>query len=321
MRLVFFGSGAFGLPTLQSLADQHDIAAIITQPDRPSGRGGSVTPTPIGEYAAKTLPNTPLFKPEKVNQLTEQIRNLNADAWVIIAFGQKLGAKLLDGIFAINLHASLLPRWRGAAPINAAILAGDTQSGNSIITLADRMDAGLILAQSHRDIEPADTAGDLHDLLADDGPELVESVLQEHAKGTVRLQSQDESLVTIAPKFSKADGWVDFTQDAESCRRRIQGLTPWPGVTVQFRDLPLKLTRAITIPEEADQAPGTILNAESGLISCGHATTLKLLEVHPAGRKNMAWPDFCRGHRLNEGERFIGRETKPGESGVSGGAR
>ncbi len=319
MKLVFFGSGAFGLPTLQSLAEHHDIAAVITQPDRSAGRGGSLTPTPIGQWAAANLPETPLLKPEKVNQLTDQIRAFNAEAWVVIAFGQKLGAKLLDGVFAINLHASLLPRWRGAAPINAAILAGDSETGNSIITLADRMDAGLILAQSHRPIDPAETAGELHDLLSEDGPDLVESVLADHARGTVRLQAQDEALVTIAPKLSKSDGWVDFTQEAESCRRRIQGLNPWPGITVQFRDLPLKLTRAITVSDEADSAPGTILNADAGLISCGNATTLKLLEVHPAGRKNMTWPDFCRGHRVNEGERFIGRESNGSDSGISGG--
>src|SRR5258705_3491243 len=153
MRLLFFGSGAFGLPTLERLAAQHQILAVITQPDRPAGRGGRSTPTPIGAWVAEHLPGTPTFKPPKINDpfIIQQIRAIGrpdasgADAWVVIAFGQKLPRALLDGVFAINLHASLLPRWRGAAPINAAILAGDTQTGNSVITLADRMDAGLIL--------------------------------------------------------------------------------------------------------------------------------------------------------------------------------
>src|SRR5262245_32820260 len=138
-----------------------------------------MTPTPVGAWATSNLSGVPLLKPAKVNDpaIVAQVRAVPARAWVVIAFGQKLGRPLLEGAFAVNLHASLLPRWRGAAPINAAILAGDAQTGNSVITLADRMDAGLVLAQSRRDIEPEQTAGELHDLLAADGPALISSVL------------------------------------------------------------------------------------------------------------------------------------------------
>ena len=171
MRLVFFGSGAFGLPTLAHLAHcgKHDIAAIVTQPDKPAGRGGNLTPTPIAAWAAENLPGVPILKPPKVNapEIIAEIHRLAAapsgsshptsdiphPTFVVIAFGQKLSTRLLENAFAINLHASLLPRWRGAAPINAAILAGDKLTGNSIITLADRMDAGLILAQTDPPIQ------------------------------------------------------------------------------------------------------------------------------------------------------------------------
>ncbi|MBL8887523.1 MAG: methionyl-tRNA formyltransferase, partial [Phycisphaerales bacterium] len=142
LKLVFLGSGAFGLPSLRALIAEHDVAMVVTQPDRPAGRGGLLTPTPIASEMQTNFPQIPLLKPEKINlaEVRDSIRALNADAFVVIAFGQKLGRSLLDGVFAINLHGSILPRWRGAAPINAAILAGDPVVGNSVITLADKMD-------------------------------------------------------------------------------------------------------------------------------------------------------------------------------------
>jgi methionyl-tRNA formyltransferase len=308
MDLIYFGSGAFGVPTLAALSRTHRLRAIVTQPDRPAGRGGSLTPTPVAEWAQANLPTVPLFQPENVNQadMVATIRAHAADAWVVIAFGQKLGKALLDGVFAINLHASLLPRWRGAAPINAAILGGDSMTGNSVITLADRMDAGLVLGQSERPIDPARTAGELHDALAADGPALVESVLARHAAGTLAPIQQDESLVTIAPKLSKADAWVDFNATPEESRRRIHALTPWPGVSVQFRDQPLKLLRVQPDPRTAESGgAGTIIDPEAGLVRCGGAC-LRLIEVQPAGKRAMPWADFARGARLQSGERLIG---------------
>jgi methionyl-tRNA formyltransferase len=311
MRLIFFGSGAFGLPTLERLAARHQIACVVTQPDKPAGRGGSLTPTPIGQWAASHLASVPLLKPAKVNEptLVERIRSFTADAWVVIAFGQKLSRTLLEGRFAINLHASLLPRWRGAAPINAAILGGDTQTGNSVITLADRMDAGTILGTSRRTIDPLATAGELHDLLAGDGPSLVESVLAQHAAGTLSPQLQDDSLVTIASKLSKGDDHVDFTQKADFVRRQVHALTPWPGVTIAIvgpdPDLPhptgpkppilIKLRRVQPIQGDHQQNPGTILDLPGGIVACAQGTILKLLEVQPPGRTAMRWEDFARG--------------------------
>ncbi len=308
MDLVYFGSGAFGLPTLERLAARHRVRCIVTQPDRPAGRGGRLTPTPIGAWAAGHAPGVPLLKPERVNEpsVCAQVRAFEADAWVVIAFGQKLGRALLDGRFAINLHASLLPRWRGAAPINAAILAGDAETGNSVITLADRMDAGDILAQSRRPLDAALTAGELHDLLAADGPDLVESVLRAREAGTLSPRVQDETLVTLAPKLSKADGWVDLAQPAEACRRRIHGLTPWPGVTATLGGRSLRLLRVE--PADADpqqSAVGTIVDPDRGTVACGGATALRLLTVQPAGGRDMPWSDFARGHRVERGAALV----------------
>lgn len=310
-RLVFFGAGEFGVPTLRALADMHEVAAVVSQPDKPAGRGKAPTPTAISREA--TALGLDLHRPESCNaeEFREMVRGLGADSWVVIAYGQKLGAKLLEGVFAINLHASLLPRWRGAAPINAAILAGDDEIGNSVITLADKMDAGLILGQSRAPADPSMTAGEVHDELSLDGPGLVTEVLERHAAGTLIETAQDESEVTFASKLSKKDdGWVNFGDTAEACRRRVHGLTPWPGVTVTFRDAPLKLLRVEPADAEAHQAgePGTLLDATGGLVACGDRTRLRLLKVQAAGKKPMAWADFARGTRAEDGERVIGRE-------------
>jgi methionyl-tRNA formyltransferase len=329
MNLVYFGSGAFGLPTLKKLAKMHTIRALVTQPDRPAGRRGLSTPTPVAQWANADLPDVPVYKPERLNrevELIEQLRSIASGAFVVIAYGQKLGPALLEGRFAINLHGSLLPRWRGAAPINAALLAGDTNVGNTVITLADRMDAGLILAQSRRDLsrpsgDPEASGrwplhcGDLHDLLAEDGPDLVVHVLDAFSRGTLTPRPQDESLVTLAPKLSRADDWLDFPQGAEACRRRILGLTPWPGVTAKFRGQDVKLTRADVASNalnRAEQTAGTILDPASGLIACGDGPPLQILEVHPAGKRPMPWADFARGQRIVAGEHLEPRQPGGG---------
>lgn len=303
MRVLFLGSGAFGLPTLEAIAARHELAGVVTQPDKPAGRSRKLTPTPIGAWAEANRPDVPLEKPASVNEagVRDRLRAIGADAWVVIAFGQKLGQALLSDRFAVNLHASRLPRWRGAAPIHAAILAGDTETGNSVITLADRMDAGLILAQSRRPIEPGQTAGDLHDLLASDGPELVLDVLARHKAGTLQAQPQDDAAVTLAGKLSKGDAWVDFADSAEGVRRRVHGLNPWPGVTVMFRGEPLKLHRVGVTAAPAGAGPGVIVDAEAGLVACGSGA-VRLLEVQPAGRKPMSYADFARGSRPEPGE-------------------
>lgn len=304
MRLVYFGSGAFGLPTLQRLAASHTILAVVTQPDRPAGRGGKSTPTPIATWAVSSLPGASIIKPERVNSpdTVERIRSLEADAWVVIAFGQKLSRQLLDGMFAINLHASLLPRWRGAAPINAAILGGDTMTGDTVITLADRMDAGLILGTSQRPIDPLVTAGELHDLLAGDGPDLVERVLTDHAAGRLHPRAQDESEVTIATKLSREDDAIDFHQPADFLRRQIHALTPWPGISVELETQPrqpLKLLRAKTLPNtHSHDEPGTVLDPRVGTIACGHGTVLQILEVQPPGKRPMPWTAYANGRTI-----------------------
>lgn len=308
MRVLYLGSGAFGLPTLERLAGEHTIVGVISQPNRPAGRDRRLTPTPIGAWATEHLPEVALLTPEDINEprSRDAVRSIETDAWVVIAYGQKLSEALLADRFAINLHASLLPRWRGAAPINHAIMAGDDVTGNSVITVVDRMDAGLVLGQSKRVI-PADiTAGELHDLLSDDGPDLMMDVLAAHCEHRLVGLKQDEARVTRAGKLKKSDGWVDFTHSAEHCRCRINGLSPWPGVDVGFRDGTLRLLRANRDPGNSDQSPGTIVDPDRGLIACHGGSLLQLLEVQPPGKRAMQWMEFAQGRKIESGERLTG---------------
>lgn len=307
MRIVYFGSGAFGLPTLERLCAEHEVVRVVSQPDRPAGRGRSTTPTPIAAWARER--EMDVVTPSSVNEpaIRDEIRGLDADAWVVIAFGQKLLPALLADQFAINLHASLLPRWRGAAPINHAILAGDAETGNSVITLAERMDAGLILGQSRRPMDAAWTAGDLHDLLAADGPAVVLDVLSRRAAGTLHGAAQDESLVTVAGKLSRADAWVDFGQSAEMCRRRVHGLSPWPGVAVDLDGQELKLLRVQVETGARAGASGRLIDPDAGVIGCGEGTALSMIAVQPTGRRPMSWQDYARGRRPEAGVLVQGR--------------
>ena len=314
MDVVFLGSGAFGVPTLEMLARDHNITGVVTQPDRKSGRGGKLTPTPVGEWVAENLPDVPLHKPEKINtdESRELIRGWNAEAWVVIAYGQYLGQKLIQDRWAINLHGSRLPRWRGAAPINAAIVAGDRTSGNSVITIDKEMDAGAVLGQSERTIEPDMTASVLHDALAKDGPALIAGILNQRTNGSETYTTQNPNEVTIAPKMSKSDGVVDFGAPAHLVSARINGLNPWPSITVVFRDETLKINRSQPADRISQEQPGTVVDAQHGLVVCGDGKCVQLLSVQPQGKRPMDWKAFANGRTVLAGEQIIGNHIPSG---------
>lgn len=300
MKLVFFGSGAFGLPTLKRLSVEHEVDLVVTQPDRPAGRGRSLTPTPIAAFAhSKGLK---VAAPEDAEELTRERALLEASAFVVIAYGHKLSPQLLGEKFAINLHASLLPKYRGAAPINWAMINGEANTGLSVITLARRMDAGDILAQRSTPVDPHETAGELHDRLAAMGPDLVDEVLESFERATLKPRTQDESQATLAPKLSKADGTVSFDQPALRVRQRIHGLTPWPGCTVSVQDRTLRLARVEEVPGgEWSGEPGIVL--PDGTIACA-AGAIRPLAVQPPGGKMMSFTAYCNGQPLDPGARF-----------------
>ena len=313
MRLIYFGSGDFGLPTLQALVEaDHEVAAVVTQPDRPAGRKRLPTPTPIAAWARDQ--GLDVWKQENVNEpdFVARVAALRAEASVVIAFGQKLSPPLIEamGRLAVNLHASLLPAYRGAAPIHWAMIDGQTTTGVSVIGLAQKMDAGPIYATDSLKIDPSETAGELHDRLAQAGPAAVGRVLEQLREGRLEPKVQDESAATAARKFKKTDGTVDFSQTAEQVRARVHGLTPWPGCRVVWRSghsgtqQTLTLKRVVDHPADEGPATGRPL---AGVvtpdlrIACGQGS-VELRELQLPGGKPLSFEQFQRGHPLRRGD-------------------
>ena len=319
MRLVLFGAGAFGVPTFDRLADTHKVVGVYTQPARPAGRRRRPTPTPVAGWAAsRGLPcvETPNANADGV---VAGVRDHAADAGVVIAFGQKLSPQLIAacGRLAVNLHSSLLPAYRGAAPIHWAVLNGDARTGVSVIGLAPRMDAGEIYARVATPIDPQETTGELHDRLAGDlGPDAVADVLRRLADGTLQSVVQDEAAATRARKLTKADGTTDFGGSAAVVRAWVHGVNPWPGCRVAWRraddggNAPPRDLRLLRV-RVADAGPGGDPRAgAAGLVDrnrhviCGGGGRLELLEVQRPGGRPMPFTAFADGNGFGEGDRL-----------------
>lgn len=311
MRLLFFGSGAFGVPTLEALCVEHTVVAVVTQPARPAGRKRRLTPTPIAEWAERR--GLTVWPIEDVNapEAVERLRCVGAEASVVIAFGQKLSPEVVaaGGELMVNLHGSLLPAYRGAAPIQRAMMDGCTQTGVSVIALAERMDAGRVYGTASLEIDPLETAGELHDRMAGLGPAAIGGVLADLAAGRLRPVTQDEALATRAPKLTKADGTVGFDASASAIRARVHGLNPWPGCRVLWSggELLLRRVRAESrrgtseeARAEADGAvPGTVLPS---LRVAAQEGVVELLEVQQPGKRVVSFEVFQRQGGLRKGE-------------------
>lgn len=297
LDVVFAGAGEFGLPTLKALLARHRVRAVYTQPDRPAGRGRKLTPTPIGQFVLDASANLPLHRTADLN--AESLPK--CDVLVVIAFGQKIAEYItaLPRFGAINLHASRLPRYRGAAPIHRAVLAGETLTGNSIIRLAPRMDAGAVLAMSSVPIGETETTGELHDRLAIDGADLVLSVLDQLAAGTAVESEQDHSAATVAKKISREQTLLDFAQPAELLARTIRGFSPWPGCRSELVSPDGQVLRKLTLLRARPLAahfpllPGTLTPA--GTVSTGQGT-LDVLDLQPEGARPMPIAAYRNGH-------------------------
>ncbi len=300
LEVIFAGSGEFGLPTLRALeAAGHRLVQVFSQPDRPAGRGRKMTPTPVATYAIER--GLSLVRTANINAETLP----KADVMVVIAFGQKIDQRVVNHprMGSVNLHASRLPQFRGAAPINAAILAGEMVTGNSIIRLAQKMDAGAVLAQSRVEIGELETAGELHDRLAEDGAPLMMATLVALANGTAKETVQDESAATIAPKMSRDSARIDWSQPADIIARRIRGLYPWPGCRVrllnaQKNDIAhLTLVRGRAIDRLA--IPAGTIDAD-GHIGTVHGS-IEIVELQPEGKRPMPLSAYRNGHPWNAG--------------------
>lgn len=313
MEIIYLGSGEFGIQSLNALADSsHSLPFIATQLPQPAGRGRKQSPTPVACWAKNH--STPFIEADNVNTpaVIDKIAGLRPDLIVVIAFGQKIGNDLINlprlGR-AINVHASLLPKYRGAAPINWAIINGETQTGISIIRLAEKMDAGDILAQAKTDIAPDETAGQLHDRLAQMAAPLLLKTLDHIAAGTAVYTKQDHSRATLAPKLKKSDGFLDFDDSAEALRRRILGLWPWPGAsaiyiskkTAKSQQVTIAMAKVVETSNPKELPEGTL--DENIHVICGR-NALKITKIKPAGRPLMDFKAFVNGRQTRPGDLF-----------------
>lgn len=296
-RIVFMGSPEFSLPSLQILADHYQLAGVVTQPDRPAGRGRTLTPPPV-KVLAETL-GLPVIQPRRLRE-PEAMRRLAAwkpDLIVVAAFGQILRQEVLElpRHGCLNVHASLLPRWRGAAPIQAAILNSDAETGVTIMKMDPGIDTGDIISQRGLQILPTDTAETLGDRLAQTGANLLADTLPGYLRGEIKPEPQAEAGASYAPMLKKEDGLLDFSQSAAALERRVRAMQPWPGAFTFWQDQPLKIRRAHATPEPA--SPGELLIIE-GLPAIGTQTgCLVLDDVQPAGKRSMPGEIFLRGAR------------------------
>ncbi|MCR9219365.1 MAG: methionyl-tRNA formyltransferase [Alphaproteobacteria bacterium] len=298
------GTPDFSVPALKALVEAgHRVRRVYTQPPRPAGRGQQPRKTAV-HRAADAL-GLPVVHPDTLRdpEIFESFRRLGLDAAVVVAYGLILPKPYLTAprLGCLNIHASLLPRWRGAAPIQRAILAGDRESGVSIMRMEEGLDTGPVILEEPVAIEPQMTAGDLHDALAPLGARLVVEALEGLAGGQLSPQPQPEEGVTYAAKLEKAEGRIDWTQPAEAVDRQVRGLTPWPGCFFLRGGEPVKLLAAQIAPAGLGwPAPGAVLDRQ-GRVACGKGA-LKLLRVQRPGRKPVSGEEFLRGERLNPGD-------------------
>jgi methionyl-tRNA formyltransferase len=302
MRIVFIGAGEIGVPTLQALLkSEHEVVGVVTQPDKPVGRSQSIEPPPIRNALSGT--NIPVLQPARIKdrQALEEIRALRPDVIVVMAYGQILPRDVLEipDIGCLNLHASLLPRWRGAAPIQAAIAAGDREIGITVMYMDEGLDTGDILLQRTIDILPADTGGALHDRLAGVAPETLLESLDLLAKGKAPRTPQDNAVATYAPKLKREDGKIDWSDPADAIERKIRAFDPWPGafMTISTNGAHnLKIFSATVVGLRG--TPGEILKCENDLVVAAGKGALSLREVQLEGKRRMSAGQFLRGHRV-----------------------
>jgi len=311
MRIVFIGTGEIGVPTLNALLNsEHEVIGVVTQPDKPVGRDQQVEAPPIKKafvgrarlpsFAEATAgkPGAPIFQPAKIKdpQIIQDIRDLAPDVIVVAAYGQILPRDVLEipRLACLNLHASLLPRWRGAAPIQAAIAAGDRETGITVMYMAEGLDTGDILLQRSVEIRPDDTGGSLHDRLAQIAPEaLLESLRLIAADSAPRIP-QDDARATNAPKLKREHGLIDWSESADAIERKIRAYNPWPGAFMRVDGQNLKIFSASVI--DLNGQSGEILRSEKDLIVVAGKGALFLGEVQLEGKRRMSAAEFLRGH-------------------------
>ncbi|MEP6686257.1 MAG: methionyl-tRNA formyltransferase, partial [Verrucomicrobiota bacterium] len=303
MRVLFIGTGEIGVPVLRLLlnSQEHKLVGVVTQPDKPAGRDQRLQSPPIKSALANRA--IPILQPQQIRhaETSSEIRALAPDVIVVMAYGQILPRSVLEipRIACLNLHASLLPRHRGAAPIQAAIAAGDRESGITVMYMDEGLDTGDILLQSRLEIAANETGGSLHDRLAQIAPAALENALSHLEKGNASRAPQDSSAAMYAPKLQREDGRIDWTESATVIERKIRAFNPWPGAFTILRDVAgrerkLKIFNARVVAA-AKTAPGEILSSDGSMVIVANDGALSLGEVQLEGKRRMSAEEFLRG--------------------------
>lgn len=308
MKIVFMGTPEFAVPTLKTLAQSgHSILSVVTQPDRAKGRGQEFQFPPVKQLALEK--GFTVLQPEKINtpEFIEILRQLAPDLIVVVAFGQILSSKLLaiPSGGCVNLHSSLLPKYRGAAPINWAIMKGETETGVTTMKMDVGMDTGDILLVRKIPIKDSDTAQTLHDTLSQEGAALVLETVRRLEQRDLTPLPQDNTLATHAPKLKKEDGLIHWTKRAAEIRNLVRGLEPWPGAYAFYKSKRLKICAVEASAGESNDIPGTLMRLSDYGIEVGTGEGRVIItELQPEGKKRMSAMDFLHGHAMNKGDCF-----------------
>lgn len=303
MRIVFMGTPDFAVPSLERLiADRHELAAVYTQPDKPQNRGMKLLAPPVKRVAQ--VHNIPVLQPEKLRQegVLEELAAFAPELIVVVAYGKLLPRELIElpKLGCINVHSSLLPKYRGAAPINWAVINGEAETGVTIMDIAEALDAGDIIAQSRTPIDPNETVETLHDRLALMGAGLLSETVVALQNGTAKRTPQDDSLSTYAPMLSRELSPIDWSRSAKAIHNQVRGLTPWPATTMELQGQTFKVFAAEETGERTGKDAGTCLGSDKRgfLMACGDGQVLRITEVQAPGKRRMAAVDYLRGHPL-----------------------
>lgn len=316
-NFVFCGTPQFAVPTLERLVEAgFNVRLVLTQPDRPKGRGLGVVASPVKQTAERL--GLPIYQPDKIKQneeLRAKLSDINPSAIIVVGYGRIIPKWMLDlpRHGNINLHASLLPKYRGAAPIQWAIANGEQVSGVTTMRINEGLDTGDLLLQKELAILDEDTAETLSPRLAAIGAELMIETLRGLDDGTISSQAQNNNQATLAPILKKEDGRIDFSRNAQEIYNRLRGFQPWPGAFTTFRGKALNVTAAKPSPEKVSQAQ-LLIKEGALLVGCGDSTTLELLEIQPEGKKRISARDFMHGYRPQPGERLgddLSRKDSP----------
>lgn len=314
MRIVFFGTPDYAAGALEALLEAgHEITAVVTQPDRPKGRSGEPVPSPVKVCAMKHC--IPVMQPPRVKrpQAVEELRQYPAQVYVVAAFGQILSQEILDipPMGCLNIHASLLPRYRGASPIQHAIMDGEKETGITVMQMDAGIDTGDMLYKKAIPIEEQDNYETLHDKLTKLGGQAITEALALLEEGRLTPEKQQETLSCYAPLIDKSMGEVDFTEDAEAIARKIRGMTPWPGAYTGYRGKQLKIWHASSTPaaNSSGSGPGEILKVDRDSIQVAAGSgAIVIDELQLEGKKRMKARDFLLGVKMQPGE-MLGRKA------------